>query len=284
MDSLKFKIQGYFGVRGFKFLEKYGLHVVPNHFYQPVPDTRKLPESTWATPTSMPGIDLNDTAQLKLLSGFCSDFRHEFEQIPSGGQFGSVDAEILYCLVRRFRPQRVLEIGSGMSTRVSAAALVTNGSGELVAVEPYPNEDIQKGFPGLTRLIASPVQEIALTEFEKLQENDILFIDSSHMLKIGSDVQFLFLEVLPRLKAGVLVHVHDIFLPANYPRRWVVDNLRFWNEQYILQAFLAFNSAFEVLWAGCHMHMQYPDSLEAAFTSYQRQQSSPGSFWMRKTC
>lgn len=284
MDSLQLKIQGYFRVRGFKFLEKYGLHVVPNHFYQPVPDTRKLPESTWTTPSSMPGIDLNDAGELELLTGLYAEFGHEFDRIPSGGQFGSVDAEILYCLVRRFKPQRVLEIGSGMSTRVSAAALVTNGSGQLVAVEPYPNEDIQKGFPGLTRLIAAPVQEVPLAEFEKLRENDVLFIDSSHMLKIGSDVQFLFLEVLPRLKAGVLVHVHDIFLPANYPRRWVVDDLRFWNEQYILQAFLAFNHAFEVLWAGYHMHMQYPDRLEAAFSSYRREQSAPGSFWMRKTC
>ena len=153
-----------------------------------------------------------------------------------------------------------------------------------MAVEPYPNATIKKGFPGLSRLIDAPVQQVSLAEFERLRENDILFIDSSHVLKIGSDVEFLFLEVLPRLNPGVIVHIHDIFLPANYPRRWVVDELRFWNEQYILQAFLAFNRAFEVLWAASYMNIKHPERLESAFPSYKRGQRPPGSFWMRKIC
>jgi predicted O-methyltransferase YrrM len=269
---------------GFKALQSVGFHIVPNHFYEPVPDTRKLPESTWTKPSSLAGIDMKESSQLKLLAALCGQFGAEFGNIPTSSQFGSVDLEILYSMVRQLRPRVVLEVGSGTSTQVSASALIKNGCGELVAVEPYPNETIKKGFPGLTRLIAAPVQQVELSEFECLGKNDILFIDSSHMLKIGSDVQFLFLEVLPRLKTGVVVHIHDIFLPANYPRHWVVDDLRFWNEQYILQAFLAFNRAFEVLWAGSYMNMNYPERLESVFPSYRRGQTSPGSFWMQKIC
>jgi len=118
-------------------------------------------------------------------------------------------------------------------------------------------------------------------EFGKLKENDILFIDSSHVLKIGSDVQYEYLDILPRLSKGVIVHVHDIFLPAEYPKEWVLKDYIFWTEQYLLQAFLAFNDSFEVLWAGHYMHLKYPNKLEDAF-SYKRDERLPGSFWMRK--
>ena len=91
------------------------------------------------------------------------------------------------------------------------------------------------------------------------------------------------LEVLPRLSKGVLVHIHDIFLPAEYPRKWVMDFYRFWNEQYLLQAFLAFNPSFEILWAASYMHLRHPDLLEAAFNSYDRRLNWPASFWIRKT-
>jgi len=119
-------------------------------------------------------------------------------------------------------------------------------------------------------------------EFAKLKENDILFIDSSHVLKIGSDVQYEYLDILPRLSKGVIVHVHNIFLPAEYPKEWVLKDYTFWTEQYLLQAFLAFNDSFEVLWAGNYMHLKYPNELEDAFSSYKRDERLIGSFWMRK--
>lgn len=155
---------------------------------------------------------------------------------------------------------------------------------ELITIDPYPNEVIKQGFPGLTRLIAQRVQDVELQQFNGLGENDILFIDSTHVLTIGSDVRYLFLEILPRLAKGVLVHVHDIVLPAEYPRKWVLEEYRFWNEQYLLQAFLAFNTNFEVLWAGSYMHLRHPDRLEEAFPSYNRAARWPGSFWMRRVC
>jgi hypothetical protein len=114
-----------------------------------------------------------------------------------------------------------------------------------------------------------------------LGENDILFIDSTHVLRIGSDVQYEFLEVLPRLRPGVYVHIHDIFMPAEYPEAWVRREHRFWTEQYLLQAFLCYNGAFEVIWAGSYMHLKHPDELAAAFASYGPGRH-PGSFWIRR--
>jgi len=112
---------------------------------------------------------------------------------------------------------------------------------------------------------------------------DILFIDSSHVLKVGGDVQYEYLEILPRLKRGVVVHVHDIFLPGEYPNEWVREEHVFWNEQYLLQAFLSFNDSFEVLWAGSFMHRKHPEKLAECFPGYHPASCHPGSFWMRKT-
>ena len=125
------------------------------------------------------------------------------------------------------------------------------------------------------------MEEVPLHEFGALRENDILFIDSSHVLKTGSDVQFLFLEILPRINKGVIVHLHDIFLAVEYPQDWVINKKYFWTEQYLLQAFLSFNESFEVIWAGHYMHLDYSAQLKNAFSSYDSIHG-PGSFWIRK--
>jgi len=154
---------------------------------------------------------------------------------------------------------------------------------ELVAIEPYPNKTLLRGFPGLTELIPAKVQVVPLSFVETLGENDILFIDSSHVLKIEDDVQYEYLEILPRLKKGVMVHVHDIFLPAEYPKDWLFRNKCFWTEQYLLQAFMAFNDSFQIIWAGSFMNYRHPDLLSSAIASYRRGETLPGSFWIRKT-
>ena len=281
--------------------QRMGFHVTPNSFYHPVPDTRKLTEDLWSKRSELAGIDLNEQKQLELLSLFESKLKNEYELFPRNRTtipyeyfvdnlaFTSVDGEILYCMIRHFKPRRIYEIGSGISTYLSAQAVLKNAeedSGykcELVAIEPYPNKILEAGFPGLSKLISKEVQDVPLSEFEKLTENDILFIDSSHVLRIGSDVQYEYLEILPRLNKGVIVHAHDIFLPAEYPKEWVLRRHRFWNEQYLLQAFLALNQSFEILWTGSYMHLNYPDKLEVAFSSYNRNERWPGSFWMIRT-
>ena len=150
----------------------------------------------------------------------------------------------------------------------------------MICIDPFPRDFVRNGLPGLQSLITKKVQEIDLEFFSQLQSGDILFIDSSHTVKIGGDVNYLFLEVLPRLKPGVIVHVHDIFLPFEYRRDWVQDEFRFWNEQYLLQAFLAFNSEFEVLLANAYLNHCHQEDLKAAFPNLLSWAS--GSFWMRR--
>lgn len=270
--------------------------MIPNSFAQPIPDTRELSDSVWQQQTELVGIDINEPGQLEILSSFADRFKSEYEKFPreqtnipyqyhvNNPFFISVDGEVLYCTIRHFKPRRIFEIGSGNSTYLAAQAVLKNqsegNSAELVAFEPYPNDMLKTGFPGLSKLMTTRIEHVPLSEFSKLQENDILFIDSSHSLKINSDVQFEILEIIPRLNKGVIVHLHDIFLPSEYPRDWVLKDHLFYNEQYLLQAFLAFNESFQVLWAGSFMHVKHSDKLKLAFNSYKG--AWPGSFWMRK--
>ncbi|HEY2325115.1 MAG TPA: class I SAM-dependent methyltransferase [Thermoanaerobaculia bacterium] len=281
----------YSGVE-FRRFEQHGVHVTPVHFYHPLPDTSQLPDSIWQRESELVGIDMNDDEQLRLLREVFPQFRNEYEAFPTSpcedpadfylgnGLFDGTDALVLYCMLRYLQPRRVVEVGSGYSTRVAAQAALANGSTEIVCVEPFPDAGLQAGFPGLTTLVPSRVEDLSFDLFTDLRANDVLFIDSSHVARIGGDVTFLFLEVLPRLQPGVVVQVHDIFLPREYRRDWVVDALRFWNEQYVLQAFLAFNSAFRVLLANSYLLARYPDALRETFPT------SPwwggGSFWMQR--
>jgi predicted O-methyltransferase YrrM len=281
----------------FGLYEQRGWHITPVHYYQPIPDSRELSSALWSTNCSMGGVDLNERFQMELLRTFESLFRSEYDCFPPSsddplrfhfGQtsFCSVDAEILYCMIRHFKPRRMIEVGSGMSTLLAAEAIRKNETQgypcSFTAIEPYPREFLRHGVPGLTELLEAKVQSVPIERFCALEANDIVFIDSSHVVKIGGDVVYEFLELLPRLKPGVIVHYHDIFLPAEYPKSWVLEERRFWTEQYLLQAFLAFNSAFEVLIAGSFLHLYHSAQLKAAFSSYDPANLWPGSFWMRR--
>ncbi len=279
-----------------------GSLLTPTYFSEPASYARRLPDSVWARPSAMPGVDMNDARQLSLLSDFSTRFRQEYDAIPFGpaasprqyyidnGMFEGVDGEILWCMLRHFKPQNMIEIGSGNSTLLAAQALNRNalenrGHGcSFTAIEPHPSAVLSSGVPGVSRLIAAELQAIPLDMFLDLRENDVLFIDSSHALRIGSDVHYEYLEILPRLNAGVVIHAHDIFMPAEYHKGWVKSDYRylFWTEQYLLQSFLAFNSHFEVLWGSSYMHLNHPELLEAAFRSYALTRRWPASFWFRK--
>ncbi len=276
----------------FSFWERRGFHVTPVHFYQPIPDTQSLPETLWDRPSELVGIDMNDVMQLDLLRNQFPKFRGEYERWPTKPTgdptrfylrkrpFGGTDALVAYCMVRHFQPRLIIEVGSGYSSLVLAEAAAQTNACSLICVEPFPSDFLSKGFPRLKALVTRKVQEIELDFFSQLEAGDILFIDSSHTVKIGGDVNYLFLEVLPRLKPGVIVHVHDIFLPFDYRRDWVMDEFRFWTEQYLLQAFLSFNSEFEVLLANRYVAYRYMQQFKTTFPT------SPswggGSFWMRR--
>jgi hypothetical protein len=277
----------------FRLWEENGFHLTPVHFYLPIPDTRTLGDGVFERESELPGVDMNEAGQLELLRNVFPSFRDEFDRFsfePTGvphefyfnnDLFSGTDALALYCMVRHFRPKRILEVGSGFSSRVSAAALLRNGDGAtLTCIEPYPDSILTKGFPGLTRLIPNPVQRVGIDAFRELVRDDVLFIDTSHVVAIGSDVNYLFLEVMPRLNPGVIVHVHDIYFPTEYPRDWVMNERRFWTEQYLLQAFLAFNSEFEVLLCNNYLSRKHRQSMRETF------RRSPwwggGSLWMRR--
>ena len=290
----------HYSKKTFLFWQRLGIHVIQSHFYEPIPDTRMLDDSIWENHSKLIGIDINERSQLDLLSCFKTAFKNEYAQFPmektdmskeyyvQNGMFGAVDGEILYCMIRYFKPRRIIEIGSGYSTLLVVKALSTNDKDnknyayDYMVIDPFPNSNIKEGLPYLSLLKSIPAQKIPFSEYEKLDENDMLLIDSSHVAKIGSDVKYLLLEVFPRLKKGVIISFHDIFLPAEYRKQWILKEHIFWNEQYLLQAFLAFNNNFKILWAGSYMHLNHPDKLEAAFPSYDPQPRWPGGFWIIK--
>ena len=276
----------------FRLWERHGFHVTPVHFYQPIPDTRSLPETLWNRPSELVGTDMNDAMQLDLLRNCFPKFREEYEQFPSkstgepsrfhldNGLFDGADALVAYCMVRHFQPRFIIEVGSGFSSLLLGEAAAKNSGSTLVCIEPFPQEFLRQGFPVLRSLIEKRVEDVDLDFFSQLASGDILFIDSSHTVKIGGDVNYLFLEVLPRLRPGVIVHVHDIFLPFDYRRDWVMEQFRFWTEQYLLQAFLTFNSEFEVLMANAYLNHYHEEDLKTAFPNLPSWIG--GSFWMRR--
>ncbi len=280
--------------RHFNAWQESGFNLTPNHYYSPIPDVGAI-EGTLERETGLRGVDMRADDQVAFVRTVAERYQSEldFPESPTAqphdyhfnnGAFERVDAELLHCLVRYLQPQRVVEVGSGYSTLVTAAACDRNRRDgapacEFIAVEPYPRPFLEGSVPGLTQLVKKPLEEMGFEPFEALRANDILFIDSTHVLKTGSDVAYLFLEILPRLHPGVYVHVHDIFLPAGYPQQWIKDEHVFWNEQYLLQSFLAFNSSFSVVAAAGYLHLKHPDVLTAAFPGYSADRHLPGSFW-----
>jgi hypothetical protein len=247
----------------FATFERAGYHVTPVHFYSPIPAVGELDSRARY---STAGVDLDEAGQRMLLP-LVSRYFDEYEWEPNT-YFGAADSHLLYGVVRHFAPARVVEVGSGFSTRVIRAALKRNGVGELVTIEPY-----EPGRMPVAPTYPVPIQDVPNDLFVTLGENDILFVDSSHVVKAGSDVTHLVLNVLPALRRGVLVHFHDIFLPDDYPSDWIRERHRFWTEQYILHAFLSFNQAWRVLLSAHQL----------AISGELTPDGDPASFWIQRT-
>lgn len=278
--------------RFFDLFEQSGVHVTRSSFLSPIPEVRALDDRIWQRPSDLAGIDLNEEVQKRHLSEFFPVFREEyaaFRHVASddpdefyfnNDYFSGTDALVLYCMVRHYRPGRIIEVGSGFSTKISAAAIRENGCGVMECVEPFPTNDIRGIFPAVEKVHISKVEDLGLDPFLTLKDGDILFIDSSHVSKIGGDVNFLYLEVLPRIAPGVIVHIHDVYLPFEYKEEFVKEFHLFWTEQYLFQAFLQFNSEFEILYADSYMAFRHSDEVKRVFPN------SPwiggGSFWIRR--
>ena len=288
--------------KAYEIFSESGFHLLRKHFYLPIPEDRDL-AGFWQTNTEMVGVDTNDGYALELLENvfpiYNDEFRKTFRLRPvndsSGfhllnGSFMAIDAQVYYAFIRNFRPRRIIEIGAGHSTLVAAQAGAQNQqtdsvAPDLTAIDPYPPAFLKAGVPGCSRLIENKIQNVSMSEFASLKAGDILFIDSTHVLREGGDVQLEYCEILPRLAPGVLVHIHDISLPKPYPRVYF-EQRRYWNEQSMLQAFLAFNSRFEVIWPGNYMLLKYPEKVCGVFPEYHEMRkafpsSEPSSFWIR---
>lgn len=267
------------------------------NFYSPLPDLDEVEKEAAsifkADLDPGPDLDLRTDAQEALLTEFAR-FYDDFpwkEESSKGGRFHYRqkyfkfgDALILYSMLRHFEPRSVLEVGSGFSSALmlDVRALYLDSRTELTFIEPYPDrlEPLLTGEDRATvRLLFEPVQRVPLETFGALDSGDILFVDSSHVSRVGSDVNFLFFEVLPALKPGVIVHFHDVFWPFEYPRQWILDG-RAWNEAYLLRAFLQYNAGFEVLFFNSFAARRFRSFLEARMPIFL--QNPGGSFWMRK--
>jgi hypothetical protein len=195
-------------------------------------------------------------------------------------------ASLLHYMIRYYQPRRIIEAGSGFSSRIINAAVARNrAEGHPCAyriIDPYPSE-LTKSLPNLADIMVCKIEETSEALFSELESGDILFVDSGHVAKIGADVNFLILDILPLLKPGVVIHFHDIPMPLEYPRVYYTNPAfrMLWTESYLLQAFLACNDEFEILCAGSYLATHYPEEWDSFFPADPKR-SSTESFWMRR--
>ncbi len=257
-------------------VDRWGYHIRPIHYYEPIPDFRSITSEQITRRRTYPGIDFRWEQQLVLISELAKYGEEllELEFDFDNAYFAGFDAAAYYTLIRHLQPQRIIEIGAGFSTQLAAKALAANGKGELVCIEPYP----ERLNGSNVELIQKRVEEIDVDFFSSLEANDILFIDSSHTVKFGSDVCFEFLEILPRLARDVWVHVHDIFFPHDYPAEWLITRRLALNEQYLLEAFLSFNKTFAPQLASYWLCLDQRDAAASVWAKADR----ASSFWMKR--
>ena len=269
-----------------------GVFPIRDHYYEPQFDNRN-PSPDFSQDRNLRGIDWNVANQLEMLERF--RYSEELADIPqrkpgtlkfflNNGNFESGDAEYWYQLIRTVKPNRIIEIGSGHSTLMAISAVSKNQDDapdyecEHICIEPYEMPWLEESGVSVVR---KKVEAMELSYFAQLQENDILFIDSSHIIRPQGDVLFEYLELLPSLNKGVIVHVHDIFSPKNYPKVWMEDEVKFWNEQYLLEAFLSHNRDWKIVGALNYLHHNHYNELSSA-APYLTPGREPGSFYIQK--
>src|SRR5262245_10024694 len=296
---------------GYKLGLRLGVHIIPVHYYTPVPNIIELERTTdvWAKPSSMSGVHVDLDEQLDNLRGVCTPFEREFyrnphyqyainQQFGSGRSrfFGYIEAQVLHAVVRHYKPARLIEIGGGVPTYCTSQALAMNRregiNGQIICIEPNPIDAIKN--IDYVNLIARPIQDVPLEHFRALQANDIVFIDSNHAVKSGSEVNYIVLEILPIIPKDVLVHFHDIYLPYDYDR----DVLRTFlhpNETALVAAFLSCNTRYKILFALSMLHYERRQQMQSVLPEYNpetdwrgmrvgeydKTKHFPSSLWLR---
>lgn len=271
--------------------ERVGLQLVLKTYYSPIPDLSTLPPGIWEEADPMRGIDFDLDAQLERMRERLAGAIGEFAAADEHGRgyeelnasYPLPDARLLYAIVRELKPASIVELGSGQTSRVIAQACAANAAegseSRFRAFDPFPTA-VDETLPGLAALERTPAQEVPETVFTELSAGDILFVDTTHTVKIGSDVNRIILRVLPLLAPGVLVHFHDICLPYEYSRYLFEDYALYWAEQYMLQAFLAMNPSYEILYATDALCRDRRADVEAVGLAGPAESGS--SFWIRR--
>lgn len=268
-----------------------GIIPIIDHYYEPLFNPKHLRYSL-RKERFLPGIDFNDKEQLEILNNF--NYNDELLQFPLNktnneliycynvGAFLSGDAEYWYNMIRLFKPKKIIEIGSGSSTLMASNAINKNilesihNKCEHICIEPYEQKWLEE--IGV-KVIREKVEDVGLDIFKTLNGNDILFIDSSHIIRPQGDVLFEYLELLPSLNKGVIIHIHDVFTPRDYLDEWFGEN--FWNEQYLLEAFLTNNKEFKIIGATNYLSHKYNELFSSKCPIYRTQeQREPGSFYI----
>jgi hypothetical protein len=264
-----------------RLAERSGWQVLERRFYSPVPDLDELPADAFDRRSPMLGIDLDPARQVAFAENELAPYLAEFATGPEGfpirnDYYETGDAEIAYAFVRHLRPRRIVELGSGFSTLVLAHAAQRNRADgapcRLGSFDPYPPPVLADG---------APAQEVPDEEFAALEGGDLLFVDTSHTVKLAGDVNRIVLDVLPALAPGVWVHFHDIWLPYEYHPTLVREMEMYWNEQYLLQAFLVENPSWEVVFATRAVAVAEAERLRALIPEYDGS-NFPSSFWIRR--
>ena len=273
-----------------KVLKKIGVFPIRDHYYEPQFKYDKQ-SADFSTDRDLPGIDLNTNEQLELLDKL--NFSQELKILDLNNNskfninndfFSKGDAEIYYQIIRYTKPNKIVEIGSGQSTLIALEAIKkneeeNNKTTQLTCVEPYENfwlEDLN------IAIIRKKIEDINFDNDKiNLDSGDILFIDSSHIIRPQGDVLKLYLEILPKLKSGVIIHIHDIFTPKNYLNYWIKENVFFWNEQYLLEAFLSHNRDWKIIGALNYLHNKHYEKLKSV-APFLKVDPEPGSFYIQK--
>lgn len=263
-----------------KLFEKLGFYIVPDHFYYPIPNLNKIDNKLFYKKFPLVGLNMDDKIFLNWFKKIYK-YNQEYSKIYKNSDFEvNGDGAILYGVIRNLKPNKIIEIGSGYSTYVSLKALEKNNNGKIYAIEPYPSKFLNSLSDEKLVLIDKKVELVDKSIFSNLKYGDILFIDSSHIVKFGNDVSFIYLELLPAIPKGVYIHIHDIPFPLNYPKEWLDKHKFFWNEQYLLHMFLCYNNEFEVVFPANYMYLKFKDEiLKLTGSSYN---GWPGSFWIRR--
>lgn len=275
-------------------LDKLNIVLQRRSFYRPFITRADLRRSL-RDARNLPGIRLDRERQLQELRSLA--FAAELTDLPQtppneisfgyrNGHYGEGDAEILYAMIRKYKPRRLIEIGSGHSTKIAAMATRRNAEGDPgyscdhVCIEPYKNAWLEQ--LGVN-VIREKVETLGLDLFQRLEPNDILFIDSSHVIRPQGDVLFEYLEILPVLTPGVIVHVHDIFTPFDYHESWIFDRQLVWNEQYLLEAFLSGNTFYEILLSTNWLSRTETETMKEMLPGFRNYPyTEPSSFWIRR--